>query len=314
MLLSEFGLINKVKCYSYDNFTKETHCSFLFFEKNGKGKYSQVKMLGIIGVSALLVVLALSLLITKLATTALTLTGLSEDAARFQARSAFTGTGFTTSEAEKVVNHPVRRNIITILMILRSAGLMTIVISLILSFANTDGETGRLFRLIWLMGGAFILVALSQSRLVDRYTGNLMERFLRRWTNIDTRDYAKLLRLSKNYTVTKHQVQEEDWIAGKTLQECRLTEEGVTVLGIYRESGDYVGAPRGTTEIYPDDTLLLYGRSKTLKDLDVRQAGASGEKAHQEAVSEEKRRMIEQDKEEREYQQKQKDKKEKNSS
>ncbi len=165
-------------------------------------------------VSALLVVLALSLLITKLATTALTLTGLSENVARFQARSAFTGTGFTTSEAEKVVNHPVRRNIITVLMILRSAGLMTIIISLILSFANADGEIGLLSRLTWLIGGAIILVALSHSRLVDRYVGNLMERFLKRWTDIDTRDYARLLRLSKNYTVVKHQVQEEDWIAG----------------------------------------------------------------------------------------------------
>ena len=35
-------------------------------------------------------------------------TGTSSELARFQARSAFTGVGFTTSEAESVVLHPVR--------------------------------------------------------------------------------------------------------------------------------------------------------------------------------------------------------------
>lgn len=63
-------------------------------------------MLGVIGVIAFLIVLTLSLVITRIATVALTMTGLSSEAAEFQARSAFTGTGFTTAEAEKIVNHP----------------------------------------------------------------------------------------------------------------------------------------------------------------------------------------------------------------
>jgi len=80
-------------------------------------------MTGIVRVAALLTVLALSLLITRLATVALTHTGMSTQAARFQARSAFTGTGLTTSEAEQVVRHPVRRRIVMTLMVLRSAAL-----------------------------------------------------------------------------------------------------------------------------------------------------------------------------------------------
>lgn len=88
-------------------------------------------MIGVIGITAFIAVLGLSLLVTRVATTALSMTGLSHPVAKFQARSAFTGTGFTTSEAENVVNHPVRRQIIMILMIMRSAGLVTIIISLI---------------------------------------------------------------------------------------------------------------------------------------------------------------------------------------
>lgn len=62
-----------------------------------------------LSIVSLLLILTLSILITRIATVALTHTGLSREAARFQARSAFTDVGFTTSESEKVVNHPERR-------------------------------------------------------------------------------------------------------------------------------------------------------------------------------------------------------------
>ncbi len=48
-----------------------------------------------------LLVVTFSLIVERVATVALTLTGLSRDAAQFQARSAFTGAGFTTGEAEQ---------------------------------------------------------------------------------------------------------------------------------------------------------------------------------------------------------------------
>ena len=58
---------------------------------------------------SLFVVVLASLLVTRVAAVMLTLTGLSAQSARFQARSAFSGAGFTTSESEAITNHPVRR-------------------------------------------------------------------------------------------------------------------------------------------------------------------------------------------------------------
>jgi hypothetical protein len=110
-------------------------------------------MSAVLGIIAFLTVLSLSLIVTRIAAIALTYTGLSCQAASFQARSAFTGTGFTTREAEKVVDHPVRRRIIMLLMVVRSAGMVIIVISLIFSFADR-GDVSRLTRLGWLVGGA----------------------------------------------------------------------------------------------------------------------------------------------------------------
>ena len=113
-------------------------------------------MIGIIGIIASLTVLGLSLVVTQIATTALNLTGLSWDAAKFQARSAFTGTGFTTTEAEGIMNHPLRRKIIMWLMVARSAGLVSIIISLILSFGTReDTDLSLLVRLALLIAGVF---------------------------------------------------------------------------------------------------------------------------------------------------------------
>lgn len=255
-------------------------------------------MTGMIGIVALLTVLFLSLMITRLAAVALRLTGLSSDAASFQARSAFTGVGYTTREAEKLVNHPVRRRILTLLMITRSAGLVTIVISLILSFGQGGAEDARMVRLLWLLGGVIVLWAFSANRWVERGMNRVMEWALRKWTRLDAVDYIGLLNLEGEYMVRELKVDEDDWLAGKSLKDSHLVEEGVTVLGIYREDGEYIGVPNGDTEVVEGDTLILYGRGKRLEELSDRQSDAGGEAAHDEAVSEQHREMADQKKKE----------------
>jgi hypothetical protein len=244
-------------------------------------------MSAVLGIVAFLTVLSLSLIVTRIAAIALTYTGLSRQAASFQARSAFTGTGFTTSEAEKVVDHPVRRRIIMLLMVLRSAGMVTIVISLIFSFAD-KGDVSRLTRLGWLVGGAALLWLLASSRIMDRWIDRAIHYSLRRWTDLDTRDYASLLYVHGPYRVTEVRVKADGWLAGKTLSDCRLPDEGVTVLGVYRSDGSYVGVPRRDTRLEAGDTVVLYGRSKVLRELTFRRDDPSGEQAHSEAVNDQK--------------------------
>ena len=61
------------------------------------------------GIISVILILVVSILITRLAAVALTHTGLSKESSKFQARSAFTGVGFTTNESEKVVDYPESR-------------------------------------------------------------------------------------------------------------------------------------------------------------------------------------------------------------
>jgi hypothetical protein len=251
-------------------------------------------VLGIIGIIAFLTILALSLAITRIATIALTLTGLSVEAAKFQARSAFTGTGFTTSESEKIVGHPVRRRVVTGLMVIRSAGFITIILSLILSFGSAS-DVGSLTRLIILAGGSVALWLASQTNLFDRLIKRVIQWALNRWTQLWVSDYAELLNLSGDYVVTELEIQSQDWLAGKAVADCRLHEEGVTILGIHREDGNYVGVPKPTTQIRGGDRVVLYGREEALRGLDDRIAGSTGDWEHNVAVERQGREMQEQD-------------------
>lgn len=253
-------------------------------------------MLWIVGILTMLLVLALSLLITRLATHALVLTGMSRETARFQARSAFTGTGFTTVESEGIVGHPVRRRVVMLLMVVRSAGVVSVIISLMLSFVGAgDGEPTRLVRLAWLVGGVVALTAVSRLPAVDRVLNRFVAWALDRWTDLETRDYVGLLQLSDNYEVMELHVDRDDWIAGRRLADCRLPDEGVTVLGIVRGDGTYLGVPRGETSVEAGNTLIIYGHADVLQELDVRRGGVGGEQAHARAVADQERRGREQD-------------------
>lgn len=246
-----------------------------------------------IALLTLLAVLLVSLIVTRVATIALAATGLSRPAARFQARSAFTGVGFTTNEAENVVGHPVRRRVIATLMLLGNAGIATAVATLIFTFAGAEGEGSLVTRSLLLLAGLVTIFLLASNRWVDRHSSRLIARLLDRYTELEIRDYASLLELGGDYRISELAVREDDWISGRTLAQLALRDEGVIVLGIRRGDGTYLGAPDGTTVPRPGDTLMLYGADETLADLDERRRGTGGELRHVDRVVEHRRRREE---------------------
>jgi hypothetical protein len=133
-----------------------------------------------LSIITLLMVLTLSIFLTRVATVALTHTGLSRESAKFQARSAFTGVGFTTSESEKVVNHPVRRRILLMLMLLGNAGIVTAVSTLIVSFVSIDRSDSFIWLIVLLVAGLVALWSLASSRWVDRHLSNLISKVLKK--------------------------------------------------------------------------------------------------------------------------------------
>lgn len=238
-----------------------------------------------LAILSLLVILSLSLLITRIATVALTYTGMSRESARFQARSAFTGTGFTTSESEKIVTHPVRRRIILLLMLFGNAGIVAVVTSLILTFVGEETGTTLTIKIALLITGIIALWAIASSHWVDRQLSKIIERALSRYTRLEVRDYASLLHLAGEYKVSELHVDPGDWLASRSLRELKLRDEGLLVLGIERTSGEFIGTPNGETMLQEGDNIIIYGRDSTVAELSQRQRGVTGDMEHLQEVS-----------------------------
>jgi len=253
----------------------------------------------VVAVISLLVVLVVSLIVVRVASVALSLTGLSDQLARFQARSAFTGAGFTTTESEKVVHHPLRRRIIMLLMLLGNAGIVSAMSSLVLSFVGSDSGGGVTetiwFRITIMIIGLSILWTIASSQFIDRQMSKLIGWALQRFTRLEIRDYAGLLHLSRGYIISEYGVDEDDWMAERTLRETRLSSEGILVLGIEKPDGEYFGAPHGTTKIDVGDTLFLYARRDQLDSLTGRQKGPAGNWEHHRKTEEHKRTEADED-------------------
>lgn len=110
-------------------------------------------------------------MLTRIATVALVHTGLFREIARFQSRSAFTGVGFTTEESEKVVNHPLRRKILMLLMFSGNVWFVSTISTLVSGFMD-KGDHGA-FLWIYRLGipatGVVLLWPLAISHWVDRW-------------------------------------------------------------------------------------------------------------------------------------------------
>lgn len=234
-----------------------------------------------VGVVAALVLVSLSLIVTRVGSAALEATGVSRDLAHFQARSAFTGVGYTTDEAESVARHPVRRRVVLLLMLLGNAGLVSVVASLVLGFSGTGGRAAAL-RLGVLGGGLVALFLATRTRAFERLVKRAIRFAAQRWTGLEVRDYVQLLDVSEGYAIHDVTVDDGDWLADTELRDLDLPAEGVLVLGIRSPDGTFVGAPRPDTCIQPGDVVLLYGRDDTLAELRDRQQGAAGDVEHSE--------------------------------
>lgn len=234
-----------------------------------------------IALVTVITVVLVSLIVTRVATVALSVTGISREMARFQARSALTGVGFTTREAEAIVSHPVRRRIVLALMLIGSAGIVTAIASLIVSFGDVSTGQG-LRRAAILIAALFAIFLVARSSRFDAWLSTLIARLMRA-RGLDVQDYARLLQLHGDYVVSELEVREGDWLADRTLGELRLRDEDVIVLGIHRDDGSYVGVPDRATRLRAGDVLIVYSHAKRLADLDRRSAGSSGEAAHRAA-------------------------------
>ncbi len=184
---------------------------------------------------ALLAIVIVSLLIVRVGATALMMTGLSWDTANFQSYSAFFGVGFTTREAEHVVNHPIRRRIIRDLILLGNVGLTSALATIIITFIDAKDSFGNLMGTLGLMtGGVVALFLLAKIGVVQKLIDFSIHRALERSNALRVADYDLLLHVQAGYCVSEIDILPDHPLAGKALGDSRPADQGLLVLGIHR--------------------------------------------------------------------------------
>ncbi len=209
---------------------------------------------------ALLIIVIASLLIVRIGTNALLLTGMSLQASRFQAASAFFGVGFTTSEAEMVVGHEVRRKIILHLIILGNVGLTSALATLIVTFVNNNGEGPAIFSKLGLMAmGVTCLYILSHTGFIKKPLDAVMKYTLERAGVVRALDYELLLNVENGFCISDFRIEKGHLLAEKALYESRPNDHGIVILGIRRGGGEFIGAPGKDDVVHAGDTIMAYG-------------------------------------------------------
>lgn len=209
---------------------------------------------------SLFVLLSLSVLMVRIAAVALRHTGLEEGTAKFQALSAISGTGFTTKEAETIVNYPVRRRIVSLLMVIGNLGVVTVLATVVVSFVHTDGEADAVVtQLLWLLGMLAIAWFLILNKRAEQFMCHWIGRVLESTTFLGTRHFVRLLQVSDGYSVCEHPVADHWRNVDSAIDGSALEKLGLRLLAVHRADGDRVERFSSTSELNEGDALILFG-------------------------------------------------------
>lgn len=213
-------------------------------------------------ISLFALILLVSVFLVKIGSLLLEITGMDPEWARFQALSAFTGTGFTTSEAEGVVSEPLRRRIISGLMLLGSASIVSLISTFVSSLVKQDVEHASISI------GALAIIALILWRIAaSQRLANLLRRVVKarveKMELVPTTAIQNLLQHAEGYGIVRVSLDEKSPQIGKTLAELGTTKQDVLVLSIQREEG-MIAVPKGPETLRVGDALLCFGRVNSI--------------------------------------------------
>lgn len=220
-----------------------------------------------VAVITLIVIAMVSLLAVRAGSTALMMTGLSWDAASFQSYSAFFGVGFTTSEAELVVNHPVRRRIIRDLILAGNVGVTSALATLVATLVQNSSGVRPLVIVVSLVVGLGLLLYLTRVSWVQRAIDKLIQRTLERTGLVRIMDYELLLRIQHGFVVSEVDIVADTPIVNQSLRQSRPWDHGVVILAVKTDGKANEGLPNASTVLREGDVVTVYGEEHLIKRL-----------------------------------------------
>jgi hypothetical protein len=218
-----------------------------------------------IAILTLVMIMFLSLLATRVATAILMHTGMSRDNARFQARSAWTNSGFTTSRSECMVNHPVRRRVLMVLMLLGNVGLATTTAAFIVGMADDNSASSELILNTGiLLAGIILLLYLSRSRLFAKTIDALFDHMMNKFLRSTKPGVHYLCHFSDDYKLLEIEISPGHRFAGKLLSELKICDYGITLLQLISPDNNVNRNPAPDQKLAPGMKLVLFGYDKQI--------------------------------------------------
>jgi hypothetical protein len=217
-------------------------------------------------IAILVLVLAISMTCVKIGSAALRMTGLDQETASFQAVSAFTGTGFTTREAETVTKDRRRRRIAKTLMIAGNVGLAVSLVALLQAFqAGREANKLQIAKEFLIAAiGLIFLYNLAFGRGLNRWLSRFIERRLERSTDLAMPHFEHVLRLGRGYGISEIRIREGHPAMGKSLLDLGWGRKGVLVLAIER-GNELISGPTAAMEILEGDEIVCYGPTEKIR-------------------------------------------------
>jgi len=222
-------------------------------------------MLSILYLVPVIVIIIVSAIVVKVATVALKLTGMDDSKARFQALSAFTGTGFTTKDSEAITENRLRRKIVMLLMISGNAGLITVITALIMSFEKS-GPTPALINSAFLITFLFFLYKLATHKRITRLLTKIIKAQLERGSIFQKRPVEEIVHIAKDYGIAEVNIKEKCIDLGRTIMDSSFRSNDILILAIERKN-EVIPAPKADDKIELGDILMCYGNLKNIEKI-----------------------------------------------
>ena len=212
----------------------------------------------------LIIIVLIFFLIVRIATIFLKLTGMDENTAWFQSVSAFTGTGFTTKEAETILEGKIRRKTVIILMILGKVGFVSVIAGLFVSFGKDD-LGADLYKAAILIGCFFIIYWVTNLKGFSRTLNRLIEKSIIARKIIKQRTLEELFDLPQGYGLAQLTITSKSKEEGLSLVDAGFSQKDILVLSIERKD-QLISFPHAKDVINKGDKLLCYGLIENIKE------------------------------------------------
>jgi hypothetical protein len=193
----------------------------------------------------------------------LEMTGMERSRARFQALSAISGTGFTTSHAEEVVDNPRRRQIVSYLIIIGNAGILSLIIAVIIYVrAGLALPSWEIILAIVLLIAALVIVI--RIGIIDKITG-LIVVAIRGAKNKSRLRVAQIFYNNNDLAIVKLKTQGP--FTGKVdiPDIATLQTKGINIIAIERGK-DILKNPSAETKILAEDLIVCSGDIRIITD------------------------------------------------